>query len=53
MQGLGGFAVLLAGLWAGLAWGSDGRLPLLHTGTIAAVLAVALLAIPTRRPRPS
>ena len=29
-QGLAGGAALLAGVWAGLAWGSSGRLPLFH-----------------------
>ena len=41
-QGLAGGAVLVAGLWAGLAWHGDGRLPLLVSGSAAAVLAVAL-----------
>ncbi|EUA85481.1 major facilitator superfamily MFS_1 domain protein [Mycobacterium ulcerans str. Harvey] len=31
-QGLSGFAVLAAGLWAGFLWGVDGRLPLLISG---------------------
>jgi MFS family permease len=43
VQGLSGFAVLAAGLWAGLLWGADGRLPLLLAGTAAALLALALL----------
>jgi hypothetical protein len=43
VQGLNGFAVLGAGLWAGLLWGADGRLPLLVAGTAGAVLALALL----------
>lgn len=41
-QGLAGGAVLVAGLWAGLAWHGDGRLPLLVSGSVAAVLAAAL-----------
>ena len=41
-QGLTGAAVLVAGLWAGLAWGGDGRLPLLVSGGVGVVLAVAL-----------
>jgi MFS family permease len=44
-QGLSGFAVLSAGLWAGLLWGADGRLPLLVSGVVGAVFAVALLAV--------
>ena len=43
VQGLNGFAVLFAGLWAGLLWGAEGRLPLVLAGTAAAVLALALL----------
>jgi MFS family permease len=43
VQGLNGFAVLGAGLWAGLLWGADGRIPLLIAGTAGAVLALALL----------
>jgi MFS family permease len=42
-QGASGFAILLAGLWAGLLWGSDGRLPLLISGGWSAVFAAALL----------
>ena len=48
-QGLSGMAVLVAGVWAGLLWGTDGRLPLLISGGVAAVLAVVLLAV-GRRP---
>jgi MFS family permease len=42
-QGASGFAVLAAGLWAGLLWGVDGRLPLLISGGVGACFAVALL----------
>ena len=42
-QGLSGFAVLAAGLWAGFLWGTDGRLPLLISGVAGAVFAVVLL----------
>jgi len=42
-QGLSGFAVLFAGLWAGFLWGADGRLPLLISGALGALFAVALL----------
>ncbi len=41
-QGATGAAVLLAGVWAGLAWGADGHLPLLISGAIAPVLAGVL-----------
>ncbi|MEV3902527.1 MFS transporter [Mycobacterium sp. NPDC050551] len=42
-QGLSGFAVLTAGLWAGFAWGTDGTVPLLVSGAVGAVLAVVLI----------
>ncbi|HYZ67776.1 MAG TPA: MFS transporter [Mycobacterium sp.] len=42
-QGASGFAVLAAGLWAGLLWGADGRLPLLISGIVGGAFAVALL----------
>lgn len=50
-QAVTGGGILVAGVWAGLAWGGDGTLPLLISGSVglvtAAVLAVhgkALLA---------
>jgi len=43
-QGASGFAVLVAGLWAGFLWGADGRLPLLISGVVGAVFALGLLA---------
>ncbi|MEY2469674.1 MAG: hypothetical protein QOF21_2372 [Actinomycetota bacterium] len=39
-QGATGAAVLIAGIWAGFAWHGTGRIPLLISGTIAAVAAV-------------
>ena len=42
-QGASGLAVLAAGLWAGLLWGADGRLPLLISGVVGGLFAVALL----------
>jgi MFS family permease len=42
-QALTGGAVLVAGLWAGLAWHGSGRFPLLLSGSVAAVAAVGLL----------
>ena len=55
-QGLSGFAMLAAGLWAGLLWGLDGRLPLLIAGAVGAVCGVVLLGVAAgsrRRPLPS
>lgn len=54
-QGLTGLSVLFAGVWAGLAWGSDGHLPLLISGVAGASIAFLLLtAAPghARTPRP-
>lgn len=42
-QGGSGLAILIAGVWAGLFWGSDGRIPLLISGTVGACFAVGLL----------
>jgi MFS family permease len=47
-QGVSGFAVLAAGLWAGFLWGADGRLPLLISGIVGGVFAVGLLVIGLR-----
>lgn len=49
LQGLSGLAVLTAGVWAGLLWGSDGRVPLLISGIGTAVIAVAVLLSLGRR----
>lgn len=43
-QSLSGGAVLVAGLWAGLAWNGDGVLPLLVSGSLSAVMAVVLVS---------
>jgi len=43
-QALSGGAALVAGLWAGLAWGGDGHLPLVVSGIAAACVAIGLLA---------
>jgi MFS family permease len=50
-QGLSGFAVLAAGLWAGFLWGADGRLPLLISGIAGGVFAVTVLVAATVRQR--
>jgi MFS family permease len=42
-QGASGMAILAAGLWAGFLWGTDGRLPLLISGVVGGLFAVALL----------
>jgi len=44
-QGGSGLAILIAGVWAGLLWGADGRLPLLISGTVGACFAAALLGL--------
>jgi MFS family permease len=41
-QGITGGCALLAGIWAGLAWGHDGSTPLVIAGAVAAVVAVAV-----------
>ena len=52
-QGLTGGAVLVAGLWAGLAWGKQGTVPLLVSGfAAAALIPVFLLAPVSRSTRP-
>ncbi|MFZ0160212.1 MAG: MFS transporter [Kineosporiaceae bacterium] len=48
-QAATGLAVLLAGVWAGLAWGENGRVPLLVSGGVGAVTALVLLATAQHR----
>ena len=48
LQGLSGYAVLFAGLWAGLFWGVSGAVPLLLSGGLALVVAVAILVLGNR-----
>ncbi len=43
-QALTGGCVLVAGLWAGLAWGGSGTVPLLVAGSVGAVMSVVLFA---------
>lgn len=53
-QGASGGAVLVAGVWAGLAWGGTGRLPmLLAAGWALVVAAVLIVAGPKIAPTPS
>jgi MFS family permease len=50
-QALGGAGILVAGLWAGLAWGlgpGSGVVPLLVSGCLAALAAGALLLLGRR-----
>lgn len=42
-QGGSGLAILAAGIWAGLLWGADGRVPLLIAGAVGGLFATALL----------
>jgi MFS family permease len=44
-QGATGFAVLSAGLWAGLLWGARGQLPLLISGIAGGIFAAVLLIL--------
>ncbi|MEJ5255915.1 MAG: MFS transporter [Acidimicrobiales bacterium] len=39
-----GVGLLVAGLWAGLAWGDTGRIPFLVSGIVTAVVALVLFA---------
>ena len=44
-QGILGAGILIAGVWAGLAWGGDGRLPLLLAGSVAGLVGAGLLVV--------
>lgn len=50
-QGITGGAVLIAGIWAGLAWHHTGAIPLVISGTIAALIAVYLVTTPSTEER--
>jgi len=52
-QGVIGAGSLVAGVWAGLAWHGNGRIPLVISGTVVAVLAVVLLTAGKRLERPA
>jgi len=52
-QGASGGAVLIAGLWAGLAWQQTGHLPLLISGVLAAALAAGLLSTHRKQLQPT
>jgi MFS family permease len=47
-QGVLGGGVLVAGVWAGLAWGDDGHVPLVVAGVVAGIVGVALLLVRLR-----
>lgn len=47
-QGASGFAILAAGLWAGLLWGADGTVPLLISGLAGGVFAVIVAVFAVR-----
>jgi MFS family permease len=51
-QAVSGGGILVAGLWAGLAWGGDGTLPLLLSGAVGLLTAVLLLARGARLSEP-
>jgi MFS family permease len=47
-QGATGLAVVVAGVWAGLAWGRNGTVPLLVAGVFGAVFAAYLWVTPLK-----
>jgi MFS family permease len=47
-QALTGGAILVAGLWAGLAWNGTGVLPLVLSGVVAGILGLGLLVFGRR-----
>jgi MFS family permease len=50
-QGIAGAGSLVAGIWAGLAWNGTGRLPLVISGSVVAVLSATLFAFGRRLER--
>jgi MFS family permease len=50
-QGVTGGAVVISGIWAGLAWGGDGRVPLIVSGIIGLGIAALLIVRSSRSPR--
>jgi MFS family permease len=51
--GASGGSAVIAGIWAGVAWGGTGRVPLLVSGLVVAVLAAVLAVAGTRLERRS
>lgn len=49
-QGVLGGGVLVAGLWAGLAWNGDGHLPLMVSGVVAGAIGLLMLVAPRAVP---
>jgi len=49
-QAITGGCALVAGIWAGLAWGHDGSTPLIVAGVIAAAVAVFIALAPRATP---
>jgi hypothetical protein len=47
-QAVTGGCALLAGIWAGLAWGHDGHLPMLVSGAAVAIIALVLVTFGRR-----
>jgi len=47
-QGVLGGGILVAGVWAGLAWSGDGQVPLMISGVVAGVIGIMLLVVPRR-----
>jgi MFS family permease len=45
-QGLTGIGAVIAGVWAGLAWGSDGSVPLVVSGVAVLLLGSLVLRLP-------
>lgn len=52
-QGVIGAGSLVAGVWAGLAWHGNGRVPLVISGSVVAVLAIVLLVGGKRLEQPA
>ena len=51
--GITGVGALIASVWAGLAWGASGRLPLVVAGSVALVVAAVMLAAGPALSRPT
>lgn len=47
-QGASGVATVVAGIWAGLLWGSGGTIPFVISGIAAAVVGLILTRVDIR-----